>query len=557
MSATVIDSLVVWLGLDPTGFRKGQKEVQDGLQKTGEAAEKTQKQIDESNKKSVESFGKIRDAVLGVAAVIVGAVASSEFVQAITKSDVAVGNLGRNVGSTTREVSILEGIFRRMGSSAAEADGFLNSTNQILQEIRMTGTSQALQPFAMFGLDIGKYRDAGSYLDRLRMLATAAAQMDPQRARYLLGRAGIDDDQINVILRGVKAIDELAASQAKLNVSTDEDVEAGKRRTQATSEWDQALEQLGRRISTYTEPIVDYFKKKLTEFVQYVSQDVPSATATIVALTAAMSAMTAASIARWVAGMVGGFGAVGKAAVGLLSKVAPVIAALWSLYEVGHLVAALVDDYQATHREGIKLTPEAAARIAAGEGAGVAIGQGAGVARGIRNNNPGNLEFAGQAGATREGGSGRFAAFGSLAEGLAAMDEQLQRYGAKGTDTIASIVSKYAPAGDNNNVPAYIADLVGKTGFAANQHLNLGDADTMRSLMLAMTGHEGNRVSVDDINAGMALAQQRSGGGGNVSVSMGDVHMHTTASTIDGHAQDLGQGVRHYVLASQSNGGVN
>ena len=50
-----------------------------------------------------------------------------------------------------------------------------------------------------------------------------------------------------------------------------------------------------------------------------------------------------------------------------------------------------------------------------------ASGGGKSLPRGIRNNNPGNLNFAGQAGATKEGGpNGRFAVFGSMQEGVAA-----------------------------------------------------------------------------------------------------------------------------------------
>lgn len=49
-------------------------------------------------------------------------------------------------------------------------------------------------------------------------------------------------------------------------------------------------------------------------------------------------------------------------------------------------------------------------------------GSGGSLPRGIRNNNPGNLNFAGQRGASLEGGpGGRFATFDTMDEGVAAL----------------------------------------------------------------------------------------------------------------------------------------
>lgn len=76
--------------------------------------------------------------------------------------------------------------------------------------------------------------------------------------------------------------------------------------------------------------------------------------------------------------------------------------------------------------------------------------------RGMRNNNPGNLNYVGQAGASKESGNnGRFAVFKTMEEGSAALADQLYRYTKKGTDTIQKIIEKYAPKNENNT-KAYI-----------------------------------------------------------------------------------------------------
>lgn len=92
--------------------------------------------------------------------------------------------------------------------------------------------------------------------------------------------------------------------------------------------------------------------------------------------------------------------------------------------------------------------------------------------RGIRNNNPGNIEygaFARGAGAT--GSDGRFAVFASMQEGIQAAEKLLQGYIARGYDTIRTIISRWAP-GSENNTSAYIADVAKKLGLSADQHVS-------------------------------------------------------------------------------------
>ena len=82
--------------------------------------------------------------------------------------------------------------------------------------------------------------------------------------------------------------------------------------------------------------------------------------------------------------------------------------------------------------------------------------------RSYRNNNPGNLKFAGQAGATEAAGG--FAAFGSYAEGRAAEEKQIQRYADRGY-SLEGMIAKWAPSNENNTA-AYIASVAAATGFA-------------------------------------------------------------------------------------------
>ncbi|EID9932631.1 lytic transglycosylase [Salmonella enterica] len=119
------------------------------------------------------------------------------------------------------------------------------------------------------------------------------------------------------------------------------------------------------------------------------------------------------------------------------------------------------------------------------------IGQAA--KRGERNNNPGNLNFAGQAGAELERPGGRFARFETAFDGLRALSRQLVLYAGRGINSVEKIISTWAPASDNNNTAAYIQAVSQRLGVDPRVALNLNDPQTMSALMSSIIHHENGR----------------------------------------------------------------
>ena len=119
------------------------------------------------------------------------------------------------------------------------------------------------------------------------------------------------------------------------------------------------------------------------------------------------------------------------------------------------------------------------------------IGQAA--KRGERNNNPGNLNFAGQAGAELERPGGRFARFDTAFDGLRALSRQLMLYAGRGINSVEKIISTWAPASDNNNTAAYIQAVSQRLGVDPRVALNMKDPQTMSALMSSIIHHENGR----------------------------------------------------------------
>ncbi|EGZ1095548.1 lytic transglycosylase catalytic [Escherichia coli] len=113
--------------------------------------------------------------------------------------------------------------------------------------------------------------------------------------------------------------------------------------------------------------------------------------------------------------------------------------------------------------------------------------------RGERNNNPGNLNFAGQAGASLERPGGRFARFETAFDGLRALARQLMLYAGRGINSVEKIISTWAPASDNNNTTAYIRAVSQRLGVDPRATLNMSDPQTMSALMSSIIQHENGR----------------------------------------------------------------
>lgn len=124
--------------------------------------------------------------------------------------------------------------------------------------------------------------------------------------------------------------------------------------------------------------------------------------------------------------------------------------------------------------------------------------------RGIRNNNPGNIEFAGQEGATSDG---RFAQFRTPFEGLRALSRQLLRYyDGKTTGrqlrTVSDIVSTWAPPTKDgkveNDTLAYIAHISQMLGVSPDAQINLRDPNVMATMMNGIIQKENGRNPYGD-----------------------------------------------------------
>lgn len=115
--------------------------------------------------------------------------------------------------------------------------------------------------------------------------------------------------------------------------------------------------------------------------------------------------------------------------------------------------------------------------------------------RGIRNNNPGNIDWSsannwvGQLGRETGVTNPRFVRFDTIENGIRALSKNLLTYFGRGLDTVREIISTWAPPNENNT-SAYVNAVARELGVSPDQSLNLRDANTLEGLTTAIIKHE-------------------------------------------------------------------
>ena len=142
--------------------------------------------------------------------------------------------------------------------------------------------------------------------------------------------------------------------------------------------------------------------------------------------------------------------------------------------------------------------------------------------RGVRNNNPGNIDFnprnawQGQLGLEEGVAKPRFARFDHPENGIRALGKLLLNYrgkdgmpgvGGKGIDTVLETINRWAPSNENDT-QAYASALAKRLGVSTTDPINIKDPATLRGMVLSIIIHEngGNPYPDAIINEGVRRA---------------------------------------------------
>ncbi|HBQ2304661.1 TPA: lytic transglycosylase domain-containing protein [Klebsiella pneumoniae] len=226
MAATVIDALLVTLGLDTSQFRKGQQEVSDDLKKQREDAKNTAKEMAEQGKKAASFFSSIKTELLALTGVTVTAGGLMSFVKSTTSGLMDLSIQSKALGLSARELDGWSKSAEAAGSSAEKISASLQGFQGAIQGARVGDYSSSIfgglaQLNALTGQNFDVWgQDASSLvktsLDALRKIS------DPNLRRQVGLSLGFDDATLQRNQEGkfLPDVDRLTKSSGITDAST-------------------------------------------------------------------------------------------------------------------------------------------------------------------------------------------------------------------------------------------------------------------------------------------------------------------------------------------------
>lgn len=280
---TVIDSLIIELGLDPKKFDMGSKAaiaqmevlkdnaIKDGKQvetistrtartivdsfkKTQDASTSNTKAVSSGGKQAAEWLGVMRGAALELFTAFAVGKGVTDFVRNVTASNVQLGIQSRLTGQSVQDLATWRNAVNLAGGEAGDADASIKSLVDNFNQFRLTGNSATLPFFRALHVEIikanGDMRSANDILgDTFKALQAAQKAHGSAYASALGTGAGIAPGLVNLMLQNPAEF-QRDLDDARKNAPTNADVKASQDAQRGFRGLEQKLTTLGRKWYT-------------------------------------------------------------------------------------------------------------------------------------------------------------------------------------------------------------------------------------------------------------------------------------------------------------------
>jgi hypothetical protein len=296
--ATVIDSLIVTLGLDPSKFTSGQKQARNDLRQTQDVAGKATKETSRIVVKGAEDMTKaIRNAASQFALAFLGFSGATGFVKFMANLNGTTRQLGfssKNLDMSAASLRNWQDAADIAGSSADSITGLFDAIQKQQYDLRTTGKFDEtwMKVFSAGGIKMvdestGKFKSVDSVvMDIAKHLGDVEKQYgrlySVQRAKSL----GLDPGLTNFLLQGPQKLQAMLAREKGTYQVSDGAVQAADRVARKFTEIQQRLRDFGIQLLVKLQPLIE---RLATKFEQWLgSVDLNKLSANIEQLVAAV-----------------------------------------------------------------------------------------------------------------------------------------------------------------------------------------------------------------------------------------------------------------------------
>lgn len=234
---TVIDSLIVEIGLDPAKFTSGQKAAIKSFSDAKDAAVKTGNAIEETGKRSAEYLNILSTKLLGVTALVVGGLGLDKLINQTIKQDAATGRLAYTLETSVGQLDKWRNAAYLAGGTSEGITSFIQGLTSEFQKFAITGESNLIPYFRGLGVNIadatGKMRP---FDEIIHDVSSAVAKLGPAQGAEWLRSIGADQGSINLIIKGGDELERYLKLGAQFGTLTTAQAENARKLAQAQAE---------------------------------------------------------------------------------------------------------------------------------------------------------------------------------------------------------------------------------------------------------------------------------------------------------------------------------
>lgn len=270
--ATIIDSLLVKLGLDSSEFNAGKAKVDKGLQGTGAEAEKAGNKLKKSGKDGAEGFETVAKSAAKFLAIVGGTVAIKQFATQMIESNAALERFANNIGVSTKALTAWGNAAEIAGGSADGVKSAMDMLGKSQTELMLTGQSNLIPYFSALGVSMtDAYGKALPVNELLMNIGQALLNKTPDRqTAFNMGRMmGIDEGTLNLILRERKEVELLLAQQKEYAETVSKFTPEASKLNRMLIESKQAFTLLGLELLSRAAPAIEKLLSAFTAMGQW------------------------------------------------------------------------------------------------------------------------------------------------------------------------------------------------------------------------------------------------------------------------------------------------
>lgn len=281
----IIDQLMITLGMDTSGVKKGTADAKRAVKGVDADVQKTTRTVKDFGRAGSDAFVSVNKSAAAFLATLGGTVAIKNFIRDTTDSTANLSRFSRNIGENANSVSAWGQAVEQAGGTASGLQSTLAMLSQAQTELALTGNTSLLPFFAALGINMSDANGkARSTMSLLLDVSSKLQGMERPRAFNILRMMNVDEGTANAILQGPQALQKLINDIQKTTAVTDDQA---KKAEAVSKEWTKVKQQfqaVGRELTISLSPAMIDLAKSFTDLARQAGPPLASTLQSLVKL---------------------------------------------------------------------------------------------------------------------------------------------------------------------------------------------------------------------------------------------------------------------------------